>query len=109
MKPLEVIQGGNGTPDAWPSRKPRWLKVRAPGGPNYVRLKELMRGLELSSVCEEARCPNIGECWEAGTATFLIMGDVCTRNCPYCAITDGPRRWTRTSRGGSRKRSSGCN
>ena len=89
MKPLEVIQGGNGAPDAWPSRKPRWLKVRAPGGPNYMRLKELMRGLELSSVCEEAQCPNIGECWEAGTATFLVMGDVCTRNCPYCAIAHG--------------------
>ncbi len=54
-----------------------------------MRLKELMRGLELSSVCEEAHCPNIGECWEAGTATFLIMGDVCTRNCPYCAIAHG--------------------
>ena len=54
-----------------------------------MRLKELMRGLELSSVCEEAQCPNIGECWEAGTATFLIMGDMCTRNCPYCAIAHG--------------------
>ena len=88
MKPLEVIQGASPA-DSWPSRKPRWLKVRAPGGPNYQRLKELMRGLELSSVCEEAQCPNIGECWEAGTATFLIMGDVCTRNCPYCAIAHG--------------------
>jgi lipoic acid synthetase len=74
---------------AWPQRKPRWLKVRAPGGPQYLRLKHLMRGLELNSVCEEAHCPNIGECWEAGTATFLIMGEICTRNCPYCAIAHG--------------------
>ncbi|MDX1577554.1 MAG: lipoyl synthase [Gemmatimonadota bacterium] len=89
MKQLNVIQGSGGSPVAWPARKPGWLKVRAPGGPNYRRLKELMRGLELNSVCEEAQCPNIGECWEAGTATFLIMGDVCTRNCPYCAIAHG--------------------
>lgn len=77
------------SPAEWPRRKPRWLKVRAPGGDNYRRLKSLMRGLELNSVCEEAHCPNIGECWEAGTATFLILGDVCTRNCPYCAIAHG--------------------
>lgn len=89
MKPLSVIQGAGDVAVAWPSRKPRWLKVRAPGGPKYLRLKELMRGLELSSVCEEAHCPNIGECWEAGTATFLIMGELCTRNCPYCAIAHG--------------------
>ncbi|MCG8469938.1 MAG: lipoyl synthase [Gemmatimonadetes bacterium] len=89
MKKLEIIQGTGSDPVAWPSQKPRWLKVRAPGGPNYQRLKELMRGLELNSVCEEAQCPNIGECWEGGTATFLIMGDVCTRNCPYCAIGHG--------------------
>ena len=84
-------RGGSTAPDpgVWPSRKPRWLKVRAPGGPNYMRLKKLMRGLQLGSVCEEAHCPNIGECWEAGTATFLIMGEVCTRNCPYCAIAHG--------------------
>jgi len=88
VKPLDVIDGsGNGA--AWPAHKPHWLKVRAPGGPDYLRLKALMRGLELNSVCEEARCPNIGECWQSGTATFLIMGDVCTRNCPYCAIAHG--------------------
>lgn len=74
---------------AWPKKKPHWLKVRAPGGSNYRRLKSLVQGLELNSVCEEAHCPNIGECWEAGTATFLIMGEVCTRNCPYCAIAHG--------------------
>ncbi len=71
------------------SRKPSWLKVRSPGGPNYLRLKRLMRGQRLHSVCEEAGCPNIGECWEAGTATFLILGDVCTRACKYCAIAHG--------------------
>src|SRR5690606_28640891 len=71
------------------ARKPEWLKVRSPGGPNYLRLKQLMRGQRLHSVCEEAGCPNIGECWEAGTATFLILGDVCTRACKYCAIAHG--------------------
>jgi lipoic acid synthetase len=71
------------------ARKPEWLKVRSPGGANYLRLKKLMRGQRLHSVCEEAGCPNIGECWEAGTATFLILGDVCTRACKYCAIAHG--------------------
>jgi lipoic acid synthetase len=71
------------------ARKPEWLKVRSPGGQNYQRLKKLMRGQRLHSVCEEAGCPNIGECWEAGTATFLILGDVCTRACKYCAIAHG--------------------
>jgi lipoic acid synthetase len=71
------------------ARKPSWLKVRSPGGANYMRLKGLMRGQRLHSVCEEAGCPNIGECWEAGTATFLILGDVCTRACKYCAIAHG--------------------
>jgi len=77
------------SPEEWPKRKPDWMKVRAPGGEEYRRVKRMMRGLDLHSVCEEARCPNIGECWEKGTATFLIMGDVCTRNCPYCAIGHG--------------------
>ncbi len=89
VKRLEVIQGAGASPEHWPTHKPRWLKVRAPGGANYLRLKRLMRGLDLHSVCEEAHCPNIGECWQAGTATFLILGDVCTRNCPYCAIAHG--------------------
>jgi lipoic acid synthetase len=71
------------------ARKPEWLKVRSPGGSNYMRLKRLMRKQRLHSVCEEAGCPNIGECWEAGTATFLILGDVCTRACKYCAIAHG--------------------
>jgi lipoyl synthase len=75
------------------ARKPEWLKVRAPGGPNYMRLKALMRAANLHSVCEEARCPNIGECWEEATATFMILGDVCTRNCGYCAIAHGRPVW----------------
>ncbi len=70
-------------------RKPPWLKVRSPGGPNYLRLKRLMRRQSLHTVCEEAGCPNIGECWEAGTATFMILGDVCTRACKYCAVAHG--------------------
>src|SRR5574338_1718673 len=69
--------------------KPAWLKVRAPGGPSYIRLKGLMREWNLHSVCEEAHCPNIGECWEDLTATFMILGDACTRNCGYCAVTHG--------------------
>lgn len=72
-----------------PERKPGWLKVQPPGGENYVRLKRLMRDLNLHSVCEEARCPNVGECWNHGTATFMILGDVCTRNCAYCAVAHG--------------------
>jgi lipoic acid synthetase len=71
------------------ARKPEWLKVRAPGSPNYLRLKELMRSQGLHTVCEEAHCPNIGECWESGTATFMILGDVCTRACKYCAVAHG--------------------
>jgi lipoyl synthase len=72
-----------------PVPKPEWLKVRAPGSPNYLRLKGLMRELALHTVCEEARCPNIGECWQHGTATFMILGDVCTRACAYCAVSHG--------------------
>lgn len=69
--------------------KPAWLKVRAPGSPSYLRLKGLMRDLNLHTVCEEAQCPNIGECWNHGTATFMILGDVCTRSCGYCAVAHG--------------------
>jgi lipoic acid synthetase len=69
--------------------KPEWLKVRAPGSAGYLRLKGLMRDLNLHTVCEEAHCPNIGECWHHGTATFMIMGDVCTRACGYCNVKHG--------------------
>jgi lipoic acid synthetase len=70
-------------------RKPAWLKVRFPGGERYQHLKNLMREQRLNTVCEDARCPNIGECWNAGTATFMILGDVCTRSCGFCAVTTG--------------------
>ena len=72
-----------------PARKPAWLKVKAPGGPTYIALKHMMRDLKLHTVCEEAHCPNIGECWEHKAATFMILGDVCTRNCAYCAVAHG--------------------
>lgn len=69
--------------------KPEWLKVRAPGSENYLRLKGIMQDLKLNTVCEDARCPNIGECWHHGTATFMILGDICTRACAYCAVAHG--------------------
>jgi len=69
--------------------RPEWLKVRAPAGENFARLKKMMRSKTLHTVCEEAHCPNIGECWGRGTATFLILGDVCTRSCGFCAIKTG--------------------
>ncbi|MDX2192257.1 MAG: lipoyl synthase [Gemmatimonadales bacterium] len=70
-------------------RKPSWLMVPAPGGPTYLEVRGLMRELGLHTVCEEARCPNIGECWEHKAATFMILGDTCTRNCAYCAVGHG--------------------
>ncbi|MBI4461198.1 MAG: lipoyl synthase [Acidobacteria bacterium] len=74
---------------ALPQKRPDWLKARAPGGPNYHELKVLTNGLRLHTVCESARCPNIGECWEQRTATFMILGDVCTRRCGFCAVPKG--------------------
>lgn len=70
-------------------RLPEWLKVQVPGSPRYIELKNLMRDNQLHTVCEEAHCPNIGECWGRGTATFMILGDICTRRCHYCAVTTG--------------------
>lgn len=72
-----------------PQRKPEWLKVKLPGGTEYNRVKNLMRQHGLHTVCEEARCPNLGECWSKGTATFLLMGDTCTRSCGFCHIKTG--------------------
>jgi len=72
-----------------PQRRPEWIRVRAPMGENYEHIKELMRSKSLHTVCEEAMCPNIGECWGAGTATFLMLGDVCTRSCGFCDIKRG--------------------
>jgi lipoyl synthase len=71
------------------ARRPDWLKVRIPGGDNYFELKGLMRGLTLHTVCESARCPNIGECWSHRTATFMILGELCTRRCGFCAVPKG--------------------
>ena len=72
-----------------PQRRPEWIKVRQPKGETYKMLKGLMRSKELHTVCEEAHCPNMGECWGAGTATFLIMGDICTRSCGFCDVKTG--------------------
>ena len=71
------------------SRLPEWLKVRMPGSPRYLELQNLMKNQKLHTVCEEAHCPNIGECWDRGTATFMILGEICTRACRYCAVTTG--------------------
>ncbi len=71
------------------STKPEWLKVRAPQGERYLDVKRTLRGLELSTVCEHARCPNVGECWGRGTATVMLLGHVCTRGCRFCAVTAG--------------------
>ncbi|HET9369066.1 MAG TPA: lipoyl synthase [Vicinamibacterales bacterium] len=90
IAPLQFIRGRRVKDDVLSrTPKPAWLKVRAPGSPNYLRLRSLMRELNLHTVCEEAHCPNIGECWHHGTATFMIMGDVCTRACGYCNVTHG--------------------
>ena len=70
-------------------KKPVWLRVRAPSGENYTNVKQSLRSLELHTVCEEASCPNISECWGTGTATIMIMGDICTRGCRFCAVTSG--------------------
>ncbi|MBU3678273.1 MAG: lipoyl synthase [Candidatus Kapabacteria bacterium] len=82
---LPVLQ----IPEQPSARRPEWLKVRAPGGDDYARIKSMMRSKALHTVCEEARCPNISECWNAGTATFMIHGDTCTRSCGFCAVKTG--------------------
>ncbi|HLU11577.1 MAG TPA: lipoyl synthase [Oceanobacillus sp.] len=84
-----------------PRRRPPWIKVRAPHGENYERVYGLMRGQKLHTVCEEAQCPNLGECWGRGTATFLMMGDTCTRSCGFCDIKTGrpsPLDWNEPNR-----------
>jgi len=83
---LEERTPENAGPDG---RKPSWLKARAPGMGEYLHIKRLMRAKTLHTVCEEAHCPNMGECWGHGTATFMILGDVCTRSCSYCAVSTG--------------------
>ncbi len=76
-------------PEAQGPRRPEWLKAKIPGGENYTRLKKLIDTQRLHTVCEEARCPNLGECWNAGTATFMILGEICTRSCGFCAVKTG--------------------
>ena len=87
--------------DTTPLRRPEWIKVRAPSGETYQKLHQLMRTKELHTVCEEAMCPNMGECWGSGTATFLMLGDVCTRTCVFCDIKHGkpsPLDWLEPER-----------
>jgi lipoic acid synthetase len=71
------------------ARKPAWIRAKAPSGPGVSRIKQILRTRKLSSVCEEAQCPNLGECFSHGTATFMIMGDICTRRCPFCDVAHG--------------------
>ena len=97
-EPLTIAMGGgrfDGAVDGSiaPRRHPDWIRARLPSGANYQELKGLMRGLSLNTVCEEARCPNIGECWEQRTATVMILGDTCTRACGFCAVKTGRPTW----------------
>ncbi|MGZ5341095.1 MAG: lipoyl synthase, partial [Solirubrobacterales bacterium] len=87
-----AANGENGVPFRG-RRKPPWLKVPAPGGPTYRRLKGMLAEQNLHTVCQEANCPNVGECWERGTATFMILGDVCTRRCGFCNVQTGVPTW----------------
>ncbi len=89
------------TTAARPQRRPEWIKVRAPSGETYEMVRQLMRSKQLHTVCEEAMCPNLGECWGNGTATFLMMGDTCTRSCRFCDIKTGrpsPLDWQEPNR-----------
>ncbi len=102
-KDQEASPNEHPTQDAVPSptRRPDWIKVRAPSGETYEKLRGMMRQKALHTVCEEARCPNMGECWGAGTATFLLMGEICTRSCGFCDIATGrpsPLDWMEPER-----------
>jgi len=95
------LEGADQAAAPAPARRPEWIRVRAPSGETYEWLRGLMRSKSLHTVCEEARCPNVGECWGAGTATFLMMGDVCTRSCGFCDIATGrpsPLDWAEPER-----------
>ncbi|MEW6543581.1 MAG: lipoyl synthase [Nitrospirota bacterium] len=85
----EIARSGSASPDPGPRRLPSWFKVRLTQGPDYRDIRRIMDSLELHTICEEARCPNIWECWNNRTATFLILGDICTRRCHYCSVTTG--------------------
>ena len=98
FEPPTIAMGGGGFGAATDGstalrRHPEWIKARLPSGENYHDLKRIMRGLTLNTVCEEAHCPNIGECWEQRTATIMILGDVCTRACGFCAVKTGRPTW----------------
>lgn len=87
---LRASDPGLGEPrESVTRRHPDWIKVRMPGGPVYTKTKAIVSAFKLNTVCQEAQCPNIGECWGHGTATFMLMGDVCTRNCRFCAVSHG--------------------
>lgn len=88
-RPRSRGRGASNTSVPIDRSRPEWLKVRLPTGPTYENLRRLMRSKELHTVCEEAHCPNMAECWGAGTATFMILGDTCTRSCGFCAVTTG--------------------
>src|SRR3989442_4831447 len=93
-RPSQIIQIELSPPPRQP--KPAWLKAKAPVGENFHNLKKLARGLGLHTVCESAQCPNIGECWNQRTATFMLLGDICTRRCGFCAVPKGkpgPIQW----------------
>jgi lipoic acid synthetase len=97
-QPITIAMGGGRLDTARDGseaqrRHPEWIRARLPSGPNYQELKSLMRGLTLNTVCEEAHCPNIGECWEQRTATVMILGDTCTRACGFCAVKTGRPTW----------------
>ncbi|WP_044236476.1 lipoyl synthase [Chondromyces apiculatus] len=92
FEPKSAETSGNAAVKPRFEPKPPWLKVRAPGGDTYHDIKATLRKLDLFTVCEEARCPNIGECWREGTATVMLLGDVCTRGCRFCAVTTGDPR-----------------
>jgi lipoyl synthase len=94
---LKVVHNGVATerPEPIDRNKPSWLRATVPTGPNYSRLKEMTQRLKLSTVCQEAMCPNIGECWSHGTMTIMVLGSVCTRACKFCAVDTGnPKGWT---------------
>jgi lipoyl synthase len=97
-EPLSIAMGGGAMAPAadgsLPARRhPEWIRAKLPSGENYHDLKRLLRGLTLNTVCEEARCPNVGECWDQRTATVMILGDTCTRACGFCAIKTGRPTW----------------
>ncbi len=87
--PLNILTGAPPDPNPAIGRKPSWLKMKMPGGVEYSKLLNLVNSHKLHTVCQEAKCPNMGECWAAGTATLMILGDICTRSCGFCNIATG--------------------